>query len=91
MALTFSSAFDDEEAVVTVGDDGDGIDVATSARLFDRFVRADPARSRHSGGTGLGLAIVAEIVVRHGGSVRFAEVASGTLIELRIRRDGRAG
>ena len=89
--LTFSSAFEGEEAVVTVGDDGDGIDVATSARLFDRFVRADPARSRHSGGTGLGLAIVSEIVVRHGGSARFAEVASGTLIELRIRRDGRAG
>jgi signal transduction histidine kinase len=89
--LTFSSAFDDEEAVVRVGDDGDGIDVATSEPLFDRFVRADPARSRHSGGTGLGLAIVAEIVARHGGSVRFVEVERGTLIELRVRCDGRAG
>ena len=87
--LSFACAFEGDEAVVAVGDDGDGIDVATSERLFDRFVRADPARSRHSGGTGLGLAIVSEIVVRHGGSARFVEVESGTLIELRIRRDGR--
>ena len=88
--LMFSCDFEGDEAVVTVGDDGDGIEVDTSDRLFDRFVRADPARSRHSGGTGLGLAIVAEIVVRHGGSARFVNVARGTLIELRIRRDGRA-
>jgi signal transduction histidine kinase len=87
--LVFSSAFVGDDAVVTVGDDGDGIDVTTSARLFDRFIRADPARSRHSGGTGLGLAIVSEIVARHGGSARFVEVERGTLIELRIRRDGR--
>jgi signal transduction histidine kinase len=88
--LTFACALEGEMAVVKVGDDGDGIDVGGSDRLFDRFVRADPARSRHSGGTGLGLAIVSEIVTRHGGSARFVEVEQGTLIELRIRRDGRA-
>jgi signal transduction histidine kinase len=89
-SLTFSSGFEGDEAIVTVGDDGEGIDVASSARFFDRFVRADPARSRRSGGTGLGLAIVTEIVARHGGSARFVEVKKGTMIELRIRRDGRA-
>jgi len=73
-----------------VADDGDGIDVSQSERFFERFMRSDPARARHSGGTGLGLAIVAEIVQRHGGSVHFIECARGTTIELRVRRDGRA-
>jgi signal transduction histidine kinase len=88
--LRFDSHYEGEEAVVIVADDGEGVDVTQSARLFDRFVRADRARSRHSGGTGLGLAIVSEIVLRHGGSVRFIAVESGSKIELRVRRDGRA-
>ncbi len=88
--LHFACSYAGEFATLSVGDDGEGIDVSTSQRLFDRFVRADPARSRHSGGTGLGLAIVAEITAQHGGSARFVEVSSGTLIELRIRRDGKA-
>jgi len=88
--LRFDSHYEGAEAVVTVEDDGEGVDVAQSARFFDRFVRADRARSRHSGGTGLGLAIVSEIVLRHGGSVRFVAVESGSKIELRVRRDGRS-
>jgi signal transduction histidine kinase len=88
--LRFDSHYEGDEAVVTVADDGEGLDVSQSVRLFDRFVRADRARSRHSGGTGLGLAIVSEIVVRHGGSVRFVVVETGSKIELRVRRDGRA-
>ena len=87
--LQFDSHYDGDEAVVTVADDGEGIDVSQSGRFFERFVRSDPARARQSGGTGLGLAIVAEIVERHGGSVRFVESAGGTKIELRVRRDGR--
>jgi len=86
--LRFDSHYEGDEAVVRVADDGEGIDVEASARLFERFVRADPARSRHSGGTGLGLAIVAEIVSHHGGTARFVHVATGTTIELRVRRDG---
>jgi signal transduction histidine kinase len=86
--LRFDSHYDGQFAVVVVSDDGEGVDVPESARFFDRFVRADPARSRHSGGTGLGLAIVAEIVERHGGAARFVESAQGSTIELRVRRDG---
>lgn len=86
--LRLGSHYDGVEAVVTVSDDGEGIDVSQSARFFDRFIRSDPARARQSGGTGLGLAIVTEIVTRHGGSARFVAVTSGTTIELRVRRDG---
>lgn len=85
--LRFDAHFDGEYAVVRVADDGEGVDVAESHRLFERFARADSARSRFSGGTGLGLAIVAEIVTRHGGSARFVPVAAGSTIELRVRRD----
>ncbi len=86
--LRFGSRYDGPFAEVSVADDGEGIDVAQSARFFGRFVRADSARSRRSGGTGLGLSIVTDIVTRHGGSVRFVEVAKGSKVELRVRRDG---
>jgi signal transduction histidine kinase len=87
--LRFDSHYDESEAVVTVADDGEGIDVSQSGRFFERFIRSDPARARQSGGTGLGLAIVTEIVERHGGSARFVQTDRGTKIELRVRRDGR--
>ena len=86
--LRFDSHYEGDEAVVVVSDDGEGIDVADSARFFERFTRADSARSRRSGGTGLGLAIVTEIVRRHDGSARFVAVETGSRIELRVRRDG---
>jgi signal transduction histidine kinase len=88
--LRFDSHYDGDHAVITVADDGEGIDVSQSERFFERFARSDPARSRDSGGTGLGLAIVAEIVERHGGSARFVATDRGTKIELRVRRDGGA-
>ena len=85
-ALAFESHYDGDDAVVRINDDGAGIDVASSARLFQRFVRSDPARARTSGGTGLGLAIVADVAARHGGSARFVAVPRGTCLELRIAR-----
>ena len=89
--LRFDSHYEGDQGVVRVADDGEGIDVADSARLFERFARADSARSRRSGGTGLGLAIVTDIVSRHGGSARFIDVERGSTIELRVRRDGETG
>lgn len=57
----------DGTVAVEVVDHGPGIDPAVAARVFDRFFRADPSRSRDRGGSGLGLAIVAAIVEAHHG------------------------
>ena len=62
-------SLDDERgtAVVAVTDHGPGVPPEDGARVFERFYRADPSRSRDAGGAGLGLAIVAAIVGAHGG------------------------
>jgi signal transduction histidine kinase len=52
-----------------VADTGPGLPAAELARLFDRFYRVDPSRSRESGGSGLGLAIAKQIVLLHGGRI----------------------
>ena len=54
---------------LTVRDNGPGLSEEQRERVFERFYRADPSRSRHHGGSGLGLAIVAAIVDAHGGTV----------------------
>jgi two-component system, OmpR family, sensor kinase len=56
-------------AVVEVVDHGPGLSAEQAERAFERFYRADPARSRSRGGAGLGLAIVAALVAAHGGVV----------------------
>lgn len=84
--VSFSTRYVGPMAEICVHDDGAGVDVANSERLFQRFVRSDAARSRTSGGTGLGLPIVAEIVQRHGGDAHFITVESGSKMRIRIRR-----
>ena len=54
---------------VTVADRGPGMSEDDAARVFERFYRADPSRSRNEGGTGLGLAIVSALVAGHDGTV----------------------
>jgi two-component system, OmpR family, sensor kinase len=56
-------------AIVEVADAGPGLSEEQTARVFERFYRADTSRSRSAGGTGLGLSIVAGIVAAHGGRV----------------------
>jgi two-component system, OmpR family, sensor kinase len=70
-------------AVVTVADGGPGLPPDEAAHVFERFWRADKARTRARGGSGLGLSIVAAIVRAHGGAVRFdSSVESGSTITL---------
>ncbi len=58
---------DGDRAELRVVDHGPGIDPEHASRVFDRFFRADPGRSRERGGSGLGLSIVASLVDAHGG------------------------
>jgi two-component system OmpR family sensor kinase len=63
--------------VITVVDGGPGLPADQAARVFERFWRADKARTRARGGSGLGMSIVAAIVHAHGGSVRFDSSVEG--------------
>ncbi len=64
-------------SVVTVSDDGPGFGDIDPARLFDRFYRADFARTRGDGGIGLGLTIVKAIVTAHEGTVEAVNLPGG--------------
>jgi signal transduction histidine kinase len=67
--VTIHGEHDNNVVKIRVTDNGLGIPPHHLPRIFERFYRVDPARSREAGGTGLGLAIVKHIVQLHGGSV----------------------
>ncbi len=81
----------DGTAVVSFRDTGTGIPDEDLDRIFDRFARADPGRSRHTGGFGLGLSIVRAIVEAHLGTVHvMSRVDVGTTFEIALPLDANA-
>jgi len=74
-------------AVLEVSDEGPGIPAGHAPHVFERFHRADPARSRTGGGTGLGLAIVAAIAQAHGGTATLRPGTPGATFEIRLPLD----
>lgn len=76
---------EDEHVEISVTDQGIGIPDADLERIFERFYRVDPARSRQTGGTGLGLAIVKHVTSKHGGEVTvWSKEGSGSTFTLRL-------
>ena len=73
------------DVVLRVADSGPGLPPEEAQHVFERFWRADKARTRARGGSGLGLAIVASIVQAHGGTVDFeSSVESGSTVTVRL-------
>lgn len=72
---------DEGRVRLEVSDAGPGIATEHLSRVFERFFRVDPARSREDGGTGLGLSIVKHLVLAHGGEVGAdSELGRGTTL-----------
>lgn len=81
--VSFSAEVDGESLIITVEDDGDGIDPEHIARLGERFYRPESSRSRETGGCGLGLAIVKSIAEAHRGSMKIdSAVGVGTKVKV---------
>lgn len=72
-------------AAIAVADNGVGIAPEHQERIFERFYRADPSRSRQTGGTGLGLSIVKHIALKHLGDVQlFSQPGTGSTFTFRV-------
>jgi signal transduction histidine kinase len=87
--IRLATGSEGNRAWIAVADEGPGISPDDQQHVFDRFWRADKARSRSDGGTGLGLAIVRQVVQGHGGEVRLHSkvgVGSSFVVWLPITR-----
>jgi CheY-like chemotaxis protein len=82
--IAVTVAPDGHEAVVTVRDDGIGIDAPQLARIFDMFAQLTPAIERSRGGLGIGLSLVRGLVALHGGRVEAASAGPGRGSEFRV-------
>jgi two-component system sensor histidine kinase SenX3 len=83
--VTITTGYDGDEVAISVADEGIGIAADEVDRIFERFYRADQARSRATGGTGLGLAIVKHIATNHGGRIDVASaLGEGSTFTLRL-------
>src|SRR5205814_5935188 len=84
-AVQVGLAKSDGFAVASVSDTGIGIEPEDVPRVFDRFWRADKARSREQGGAGLGLSIAKWIVDVHGGSISVqSALGKGSVFAIRV-------
>lgn len=84
-------AVTNEIAEIAVTDSGIGIPAAEQGRIFERFYRVDPSRSRQTGGTGLGLSIVKHVAHNHRGEISlFSKPGVGSTFTLRIPVAGAA-
>jgi len=85
--IHLSTMSDEAHAVLSVTDSGMGIAAEDIPHLFDRFYRADKARSRAQGGVGLGLSICKSIVDTHGGTISVeSEPGIGTTFTVKVPR-----
>lgn len=77
----------DDQYLIEVSDDGDGIEAEHLPRLFERFYRTDKSRSRNSGGTGLGLSIVKHIIEAHQQTINVrSTVGKGTTFGFTLKK-----
>jgi signal transduction histidine kinase len=83
-AIELRARADGATIVIEVEDEGCGVDGDALGHIFERFARADPARSRTHGGVGLGLAIVDAIAKAHGGSCAVRTAKAGSIFSLRL-------
>jgi two-component system heavy metal sensor histidine kinase CusS len=83
--VTLAAAHEDTAIRIEVSDTGVGIPAEALPRVFDRFFRVDPSRSKTSGSTGLGLAIVQGILTLHGGTAEIiSQLSRGTRVTLHM-------
>lgn len=83
--VSVSAVVDENAVTIRVADRGPGIPVEDQERVFERFWRADPSRSRATGGTGLGLAIVASLVRSSNGEISLeSDTDKGATFTIRL-------